>query len=61
MHVLKRFDILRNICLWICMINVNLESKCLLLVEGISINTVQMYQKICFLSLISCSISLWIL
>jgi len=41
-HVLKYSDILRNICLWICMINVNLESKCLLLVEGISSNIVQL-------------------
>jgi len=42
-HVLKYFDILCNVCLWICIINVNLESKCLLLVEGISSNIVQLY------------------
>jgi hypothetical protein len=61
MRVLKHFDILRKICLWICMINVNLESKCLLLVEDISSSIVQLYEKICFLSLRSCSVSLWML
>jgi len=60
-HVLKHFDILRNTCLWIRMINVNLESKFLLFVEDISSNIVQLYEKISFLSLSSCSISLWIL
>jgi len=61
MYVLKHFNILHNICLWICVINVNVVSKYLLLVGGISSDIVQLYERMCFLSLSLCSIGLWIL